>query len=82
MDVTIRQKDSEIERMQTILYVLAEIIRVLAIYLLPFMPDAMHKILSLLAVSEEKRHFSHVTAKSQLQSGTPLKTPEIIFPRY
>lgn len=65
------------ERMHTIIYVLLELIRVIGILLLPFVPDSAQKILDIFSI--EKADFASLTIK--LESGKVLKQGEIIFPR-
>jgi len=68
------------ERMNTVLYVLAEIIRHIAILLQPFCPQAASNILDQLAVPEDERKFEHLSKK--LKPGTLLPKPEGVFPRF
>jgi methionyl-tRNA synthetase len=68
--------------METVLYVLAEVLRRLAILVQPFMPDAMSKLLDQLAVPEHERDFAALTPEHALKSGTPLPAPQGVFPRY
>ncbi len=69
-------------RMGTVLYVLAETIRHLAILTQPFMPDASARILDQLAVPEDARTFEHLGPDHALAPGTALPAPEGVFPRY
>jgi methionyl-tRNA synthetase len=69
-------------RMETVLYVLAEVLRHLAILIQPFMPDAMGKLLDQLAVPAHERNFAVLTPEHALKSGTPLPAPQGVFPRY
>ena len=77
---TLRKTDPH--RMQTVLYVLAEVIRRLAILVQPVMPDAGARILDQLAVPADARDFSHLHVRSELPPGTPLPKPEGVFPRF
>lgn len=70
------------ERMQTVLYSLAETIRVIGIILQPFVPEAAAKILDQLAVDKDKRLISNVSSNSSLEAGVELPVPEGIFPRF
>lgn len=70
------------ERMATVLYVLAETIRHLAIQTQPIIPDASARILELLSVPNDARGFDRVGAAHALTPGTPLPKPEGVFPRY
>ena len=75
-------KKTDPPRMETVLYVLAEVLRHLAILIQPFMPDAMSKLLDQLAVPAHERNFAALTQEHALKSGTPLPAPQGIFPRY
>ncbi len=67
-------------RMNTILYVTAEVLRKIATLSQPFMPAAMKKLLDLLGVADQRREFEHISWKSD--PGLPLQLPSPIFPRY
>ena len=68
-------------RMETVLYVLAEIIRVLGISVQPFMPESGAKILDYLGVLNGEREFSCISADFALKGGGFIEKPEGIFPR-
>ena len=70
------------ERMATVLYVLAETIRHLALLTQPFMPDSSGKILDQLAVAEDARTFEYFGSDHALSPATALPKPEGVFPRY
>ena len=67
-------------RMATVLYVLAETIRHLAILTQPVVPQSAAKLLDQLAVPAEARDFAALARP--LVPGTQLPKPEGIFPRY
>lgn len=69
-------------RMQTVLYVTAEIVRQVAILAQPVMPESAAKLLDLLGIDAAKRDFSHLGPDGRLEAGNPLPTPEGVFPRY
>ena len=69
-------------RMESVLYVTAEVLRNVALLLQPAMPTAMGRLLDLLAVGPEGRTFALVGPDHRLVSGTPLPPPSVIFPRY
>ena len=69
-------------RMATVLYVLAETIRYLAILAQPVMPIAAGRMLEQLSVSEAARGFACLDADFSLTPGTALPKPEGVFPRY
>jgi len=64
-------------RMNTVLYVLVDVIRHVAVYIQPLMPDSAGKILDQLG--QEARTFESL--KTALKSGTSLTEPTPIFPR-
>ncbi|HEY1720962.1 MAG TPA: methionine--tRNA ligase [Magnetospirillaceae bacterium] len=75
---TLRKTDSA--RMATVLYVLVDTIRRVALLLQPVMPESIAKMLDQLAVPESARDFtSYDTA---LVAGTPLPAPQGVFPRF
>ncbi len=69
-------------RMETVLYVLAETIRHLALINQPVMPAAMAKMLDQLGVSADARTFVAFGEAGSLVAGTPLPKPEGVFPRF
>ena len=66
--------------MHTVLYVLAETIRRVAMLLQPFMPSSMAKLLDQLAVPQSARSFAQIDLA--LVPGTALPPPAGVFPRY
>jgi methionyl-tRNA synthetase len=75
-------KKTDPARMATVLWVLAETVRYLAILVQPVMPDSAAKLLDQLAVPQGTRSFIHLTEAHALQSGTPLPAPAGVFPRF
>jgi methionyl-tRNA synthetase len=75
-------KKTDPARMATVLYVLAETVRHLAILVQPIMPEAMARMLDQLAVPADARTFAALGEKGALKAGTPLPTPQGIFPRF
>ncbi|MBL4727428.1 MAG: methionine--tRNA ligase [Rhizobiaceae bacterium] len=75
-------KKTDPERMNTVLFVTAEIIRVVAILAQPVMPESAGKFLDLLAVDESARSFDLLDNDHMLAAGTELPKPEGVFPRY
>jgi methionyl-tRNA synthetase len=70
-------------RMATVLYVLAEAIRRLALVTQAFMPEASEKILDQLAVPRDSRSLASFEAvASALQPGAALPPPSGVFPRF
>lgn len=74
-------KKTDIIRMNTVLYVLAEAIRGIAILTQPFMPVSCAKILDQLSIPEDERTFEHLDKKYALKPGTPIPAPQGVFPR-
>ena len=75
-------KKTDPERMATVLYVTAEVVRQIAILLQPFVPDSASKLLDLLVPSADKRDFAALGDAGRLVPGTPLEAPKPVFPRY
>ncbi|MEC9345232.1 MAG: methionine--tRNA ligase [Pseudomonadota bacterium] len=69
-------------RMGTVLYVLAETVRQLALLVQPVMPDAAAKILGQLGVGPEARDFAQCGPAGRLAAGVPIARPEPVFPRF
>ena len=75
-------KKTDPERMGTVLYVTAEVVRQIAILLQPFMPASAAKLLDLVAAPQDGRNFAALGEAGRLKSGTPLEAPTPVFPRY
>jgi methionyl-tRNA synthetase len=75
-------KKTDPARMETVLYTTAETVRRVAILCQPYIPGSAGKLLDLLAVAPEARHFTHVGDAHSLAAGTPLPAPHGVFPRY
>jgi methionyl-tRNA synthetase len=75
---TLRKSDPA--RMNTVLYVLTQVIRYLATLVQPVMPESSAKLLDQLAVPQDKRDFAGLA--TPLAPGTALPKPEGVFPRY
>ncbi|MDA8230102.1 MAG: methionine--tRNA ligase [Magnetospirillum sp.] len=69
-------------RMGTVLWVLAETIRSLALLTQPFMPGSSARLLDQLSVPEDRRGFACFGSHHALKPGTPLPPPSGVFPRY
>ena len=67
-------------RMGTVLYVTAEVLRIVGILIQPYVPASAAKLLDLLAVAGGARDFESLG--DRLVSGTSLPAPAAIFPRY
>ncbi len=75
-------KKTDPERMGTVLYVTAEVVRQIALLLQPFMPDSTAKLLDLVAAPADSRDFAALGEAGRLVPGTPLQAPTPVFPRY
>jgi len=70
------------ERMGTVLFTTAEVLRRVGIMCQPFIPGAASKLLDILAVPADKRTFAEIAGDRMLVPGTDLPAPQPIFPRY
>jgi methionyl-tRNA synthetase len=77
---TLRKTDPA--RMNTVLYVTAQILGTIAILAQPFIPAGAEKLLDLLAVPPGERSFAHAGGRQLPRPGTAIPQPEPIFPRY
>jgi methionyl-tRNA synthetase len=75
-------KKTDPERMGTVLYITAEVIRQVAILAQPYTPNAAGKLLDLLVVAENSRNFASLGSVGRLKSGVELPKPTGVFPRY
>ena len=75
-------KKTNPERMGTILYVTAEVVRQAAILVQAAMPESGAKLLDLLSVPATARGFDQLGEAGRLKPGTDLPTPTPVFPRY
>jgi methionyl-tRNA synthetase len=73
-------KKTDLIRMQTVLRVLLETLRVIAVLLQPFMPDTMAKMLDQLGVAEDARQIADL--EPLMVEAAALPAPFGIFPRY
>ena len=74
-------KKTDLARMATVLYVLAEVIRCIGLAMQPVTPNASAKILDQLSVPANARDFSHLNAAAALKAGTGIVQPQGVFPR-
>jgi len=73
-------KKTDPARMETVLYVTAEVLRRVGLLIQPYVPASAAKLLDLLAVPETSRRFADFD--TALVSGTALPAPAPVFPRY
>jgi methionyl-tRNA synthetase len=76
------KKKTDFKRMETILYVTAEVIRQVAILAKPVMPRSARKLLEILGQPDDMRSFKALGAAGRLVPGTVLPEPTGVFPRY
>lgn len=74
-------KKTDEARMKTVLYVLAEVIRCLAIAVQPVVPDSAGKMLDQLVVAPDRRSYAHLAKEHMIASGTVIDAPQGVFPR-
>ena len=75
-------KKTDPQRMQTVLFVTAEVLRRIALLVQPVMPESSSKLLDSLGVAEDRRSFEFFDAAAAVAPGTALPKPEPVFPRY
>jgi len=75
-------RKSDPERMQTVLYVTAEVIREVAILMQPVTPAAADRLLSILGLAEDARDFAQLGAAGRLAPASVLPAPAPVFPRF
>ncbi len=77
------KKKTDPKRMETILYVTAEIARQFGILAQPVMPDLAAKLLDLILPGDtESRSFAKLGSAGRLVPGTAIPEPQGVFPRY
>ena len=74
-------RKTDTARMGTVLYVIMEVLRHVAILYQPIIPTSANKILDLLQVSPEERTFAHLTPEFSIREGVSISKPTGVFPR-
>lgn len=69
------------ERMCTVLYVLAELLRCSAVMLMPVIPDSAGRLLDQLGVPIDLRNFASIENKSRIIPGSEILQPKPLFPK-
>ena len=67
--------------MATVLYVILEVLRYVAIMYQPVIPSSANNILDQLQVPENERTFLHLSAEYKVKAGAPIAKPQAVFPR-
>ncbi len=75
-------KKTNPERMGTILYVTAEVLRQIGILVQPIMPESAGRLLDQLGVAQQARDFAALGPNVRLAAGTNLPPPQAVFPRH
>mmetsp|Transcript_13488 Transcript_13488/g.26473 ORF Transcript_13488/g.26473 Transcript_13488/m.26473 type:complete len:588 (-) Transcript_13488:134-1897(-) len=76
-------KKTDPERMKTVLYVLMEVMRHVAILYQPLMPTSSNVILDQLNVPKDERGFEHLEKEEcKIQLGREISKPKAVFPRF
>ena len=75
-------KNTDINRMNDVLWILIECIRRIGIMLLPFIPESANKILDQISVPKHERHFKHLNINFSLNEQITISNPSAVFPRY
>ncbi len=72
------KKEGKVDEMRQVLFQTAENIRIIALLLLPFIPESANKILDLLNVKVEERNL--LSLNHRIQAGKKINPLQIIFP--
>ncbi|KAA3516191.1 methionine--tRNA ligase [Agrobacterium vitis] len=75
-------RKTDVPRMETVLYVTAELVRQIAILFQPIMPDSAARLLDLVAIAPDDRVFAKLGKAGRLTPGTELPAVSPVFPRY
>lgn len=76
-------RKTDVGRMNTVLYVLMEVMRHVAILYQPLMPTSSNLILDQLGVPRDERDFSHLCmAGCEIKLGREVMKPTAVFPRF
>lgn len=75
-------KKTDPQRMGTILYVTAEVVRRIAILSQPYIPASAVKFLDQLGVPDGERDFAALGRDTALKPRTKIAAPQPVFPRY
>ncbi|MDB5477960.1 MAG: methionine--tRNA ligase [Alphaproteobacteria bacterium] len=75
-------KKTDTVRMETVLGVLCETVRRVAILCQPYMPDSCGRMLDQLMVAADKRNLADVSNEIGLEQGAVIEQPQGVFPRH
>ncbi|GAC68636.1 methionine--tRNA ligase [Gordonia soli] len=71
---------TDLDRTGTVLYVCAEVVRIVALLSQPVLPESTSRLLDLLGVDGQDRTFAAIGRRLAVGAGLPTPTP--VFPRY
>lgn len=74
-------KNSDIKKMNEVLYRLVETLRYIAVLMQAFTPRSAAKMLDQLSVPETERNFIHLTKEFAIKPNSKIVAPSPIFPR-
>ena len=74
-------KNSDLGKMNEVLYTIVETLRYIAILLQAFIPDSAAKMLNQLGVPEVNRNLAHLTQEFAIKPSSKIDQPVPIFPR-
>ncbi len=75
-------KKTDPDKMQTVLYVTAEVVRQVAILCQAFLPNSASKLLGQLKIDQNARGFDTLGEGGRLDPSTVIEKPEGVFPRF
>ncbi|MEF2074340.1 methionine--tRNA ligase [Consotaella aegiceratis] len=75
-------RKTDIGRMNTVLYVTAEVLRRIGVLLQPFAPEGAGRLLDVLNIATAERSFTELTPDVALAPGRDLPPPRAVFPRF
>jgi len=75
-------KTTNPQRMLEVMYTLTDVLRYIAIMLLPFVPSSAEKMLDQLAVSKDHRKFEHLQKNFAATPGMQILEPYPVFPKF
>ena len=76
-------RKTDMDRMKTVLYVLMEVMRHIAILYQPLMPASSNAILDQLGIPENEREFEHLGKEEcKVLLGRAISKPTAVFPRF
>ena len=79
---TMAKDPSQRERLKMVIYNLLESLRIIAVLILPFMPDSAKKIMEQIGIEDVETHdFKSIRSWGGLPAGNALKHAPALFPR-